>query len=77
MNAEELYEMLRQRPFQPIRLHISNGKTYDIRHPEMAIVARSFVTIGLTGANGSGIASGVIHRSLSHIVQVKPLVVEA
>jgi len=69
--------MLQQRPFMPIRLHISNGKSYDIRHPEMAIVAQSIVTVGLTGDNGSGIAKGVIHCALSHIVQVKPLGVEA
>ncbi|MEX2316371.1 MAG: hypothetical protein WD669_04405 [Pirellulales bacterium] len=79
MSAEELYEMLQQRPFTPIRLHISNGKTYDIRHPEMAIVAQSIVTVGLTGDNGNGrgIARGIIHCSLSHIVQVEPLGVEA
>lgn len=77
MSAEELYEMLRQRPFRPLRLHISNGKSNDIRHPEMAIVARPFVTVGLAGDNGSGIARAVIHCSLSHIVQVEPLAVGA
>ncbi|MCI0335598.1 MAG: hypothetical protein L0228_20510 [Planctomycetes bacterium] len=77
MSAEELYEMLHERPFIPIRLHISNGKTYDIRHPETAIVAQSIVTVGLPGDNGSGIARAVIHCSLSHIVQAEPLAVGA
>jgi len=77
MSADELYELLHQRPFMPLRLHLTGGTTYDIRHPEMAIVARSLVTVGLPGKNGGGIADAVIHCALGHIVRVEPLGVDA
>jgi len=73
MIAEELYELLHQQPFMPVRLHLTGGTIYEIRHPEMAIVAQSMITIGLPPKNGSGIASGVIHCSLGHIVRVEPI----
>ncbi len=71
MRAEELRELLKQAPFQPIRLHLSNGATVDIRHPDMAIVSRSLVAIGVPGE--SDVADHIVHFNLLHIVQIEPI----
>jgi hypothetical protein len=47
MRANELLRYLNQRPFHPIRLHLSSGAFFDIRQPEMATVGGSILTIGL------------------------------
>ena len=47
MRADELRALLDRRPFEPIRLHISSGQTVDIKHPEMALVTRSLVVVGV------------------------------
>ena len=47
MKAEELIEILEERPFVPIRLHMSNGRTHDVRHPEMAIVGEEVAALGV------------------------------
>ena len=73
MRPEELRGLLRRRPFVPIRLYLTDGMTYDIRHPEMAILTRSTVNIGLEGQEGSGIADEMVYCSLVHIVRVKNL----
>jgi len=41
MSQQDLLEMLRQRPFQPFRIHASDGIVYEIRHPEMMVVGRT------------------------------------
>jgi hypothetical protein len=30
-------EMLARRPFQPVKVVLSSGQSYEIRHPEMAM----------------------------------------
>jgi hypothetical protein len=71
MRAEELRDLLRRQPFVPIRLHLTDGTTYDVRHPEMAMLTRSTVEIGLEEEEGSGIAEEVVYCSLLHIVRIE------
>ena len=71
MGAEQLRDLLRRRPFVPLRLHLTDGTTYDIRHPEMALITRSTVDIGIEGDTGSGIAESVVYCSLVHIVRAE------
>jgi hypothetical protein len=41
MSQQDLLDMLRERPFRAFRIHVSDGITYVIRHPEMMVVGRS------------------------------------
>ena len=52
MRPEDVRESLRKRPFQPIRLFLSDGAQYDVRHPDILIVGRTEVILGLPGGNG-------------------------
>jgi hypothetical protein len=47
VRAAEVLTHLRERPFCPIRLFLSDGKTYDVRHPEMAMVSPRQIIIGI------------------------------
>ena len=71
MRPEELRTLLRRRPFVPIRIHLTDGTIYDVRHPEMALLTRSTVEIGVEKQEGSGIADDVVYCSLVHIVRVE------
>lgn len=71
MQASELKTLLSRRPFEPIRLHLSSGDKVDIRHPEMAIVSRSLVAVGLGDSNG--VADCIVHYNLIHIVKIEPI----
>jgi hypothetical protein len=73
MTAEDLIELLEERPFQPLRLRLDDGRFYDIRHPEMAIVTPNIVAIGLSQGNGSRLADRVTHCSIAHIVEAEPI----
>ena len=77
MTAEDLIELLEERPFQSLRLRLSDGRSYDIRHPEMAIVTPTIVAIGLSKGNGTPrLAERITNCSIAHIVEVEPLKAE-
>ena len=47
MKPEELVELLEERPFLPLRIHMSNGRTHEVRHPENAIVGEGVVALAV------------------------------
>jgi hypothetical protein len=73
MTAEELIELLEERPFQPIRLYLSDGRQREIRHPEMAIVSEGLVAIGIPRGDDSRIATKITYCSLSQVVEAEPI----
>jgi hypothetical protein len=76
MTGDELIELLEDRPFQPLRLHLDDGRMYEIRHPEMAIVTENVVTIGIPREDKPKMALRVTHCSIPHIVEVEPFEIE-
>lgn len=73
MRAEELTELLRIRPFAPLRIHMTDGQTYDILHPDAVIVLRQRVDIGVKPDPATGVVERVDHCSLLHVVRVEHL----
>lgn len=73
MRPEELLKLLRRRPFIPLLLHMTDGQTYEIRHPDNVIVSRSYANIGTTPDPATGVLEGVEYCSLLHIVRVEEL----
>lgn len=69
MRPHELIEILAERPFAPLRLHMSNGRTHDIRHPELAIVGQDAVAIGVESDEGELPTIRLI--SVSHINEIE------
>jgi hypothetical protein len=74
MRPEDVREFLRRRPFQPFRLTLTDGRTYDVMHPELAIVGRGWVEVGLARpGDPENIAERLISVSLLHTMQIEPL----
>lgn len=47
MDRAELQRLLKQQPFQPFRVYVSDGRVYDVRYPRMNLLAQSYVLIGI------------------------------
>jgi hypothetical protein len=47
MSPDEVQEVLNVRPFLPVRLHMSNGRTHDIVDADMARVGQEAIVIGV------------------------------
>lgn len=73
MRPEELSELIHAQPFSPLRIHISDGRSYDVVHPDQIIVLRQRVDIGVKRDAETGVVDRVDHISLLHVVKVEEL----
>jgi hypothetical protein len=62
---ETLIQLLRQQPFQPFAVKMSNGETFEVRHPEMAALLKSNIIISKSDSDEFEICS------LLHVANVK------
>jgi len=75
MDHDELRTLLRRRPFQPFRVVVDDGRTYEVRYPYMNLLTPSYIKIGIPEASGvpNPIADHTEFVRLSQIVRVEPL----
>jgi hypothetical protein len=62
-------EHTRRQPFEPFRIVLSDGRVYDVRHPDMCIAGQSALYVGVTDADAKDAAAHVDHVSLYHVVR--------
>lgn len=72
MPPENLEDYLRARPFVPFRILLSTGQTYDILHPELVMVGKRTLIIGITSDPVPRYEHSVT-VALLHIVRLEPL----
>jgi len=72
MTVQTFKELLTQRPFQPFRLVMSSGQTYDVRHPEMAMLTKSDILVGIDETE-EGVPAEFKICSLLHVTSVEPI----
>jgi hypothetical protein len=73
MRPQELTSLLHQRPFTPFRIHMTNGHTYEIHHPEAMVVSRSHAVVGLRRDEESGVVDRTELCALLQIVRIEIL----
>jgi hypothetical protein len=76
MTLQTFREMLSRRPFQPVRLTLSSGQFYEIGHPEMALLTRSDLLIGVDLAP-DGVPAEFKIISLLHVTAIEPIAPQA
>jgi hypothetical protein len=78
MFAKDVQEFLQRRPFRPFRLTLTDGRTYDVRHPELVNVGRTTVFIGFPApGDDETIYDRFKILDLLHIMEAEPIDVEA
>jgi hypothetical protein len=73
MNPEDIRPWLQRRPFKPFRTHLSDGRHYDILHPEFVLLLRTRLEIGLADDSTSLIPNRAEDCFLLHIVSLEEL----
>ena len=71
MSADELLKTVKQQPFVPFRIHLSDSRVFDVRHREMVWVSHQAAIVGLLASDGYLDRSEII--ALDHIVSLEPL----
>ena len=72
MTVQTFRQLLTQQPFQPFRLVMSSGRTYEVRHPEMAWLTRTDILVGV-GESEDGVPADFHICSLLHVTSVEPV----
>jgi hypothetical protein len=72
MTLQTFRDLMTQRPFQPFRLVMSSGQSYEVRHSEMAWLTRTSILVG-TDIAEDGIPAEFKICSLLHVTAVEPL----
>ncbi len=62
MSPEDLRPLLNARPLIPFRLHLDDGRTFDVQHPDL-----------LWLGNRKSLLEQDVHLSLLHTVGAEPL----
>ena len=82
MRPEEFRKLLRARPFEPLRIGLSDGRSVLVRHPDQVVVAERHLLVGLaklersrplaTPRNGDAIAKDWLIINLLQITAIEP-----
>ena len=73
MQSADLDKRLKRKPFQPFRLYLTDGASFDIRHPELLMVGKRSAVIGLTDDPSDAHYDRSVDVDLLHVVRVEPL----
>jgi hypothetical protein len=74
MRPDDILQFVRRKPFQPFKITLTNGRSYEIHHPELAMVGRSTVVLGLMSSpHPELIFNRSVDVDLLHIMEAEHL----
>ncbi len=71
MTTETFRSLFRAQPFKPFRIVMSSGQSYVVRHPEMAMLTKTDLLVGID--TEEGLPANFSICSLLHITAIEPL----
>ena len=72
MTPETIQNHLLHQPFQPFRVHLSDGAVYDVLQPEMVLVLQREVVIALP-KRGERFPKHMVYCDLLHVTRIEPI----
>ena len=73
MSHKDITHLLEGNPFVPFRLHLTDGKTYDIQHRDFVWVFPTRLEIAIPSKESEGLKESAEFVSLLHIVRIEQL----
>lgn len=72
MRYQELHDTLRKLPFQPFRIKLTTGDTFDVNNQDFAALTRSSILI-FTSSQDDEIPDRFRQYDLLHVVGIEPI----
>ncbi len=73
MAPEELRDALKQQPFESFRLVMTDGGSFEIRHPDLLLVGQRSAVVGLVSDDAQEFYDRTVKVDLQHIIRLEPL----
>lgn len=71
--ADDIQARLCERPFSPMRIVTTTAPTYDVYHPDLVMVGRHFLMVGLPSSENPTQADQITRIALVHIAELRDL----
>lgn len=71
MAPQDLQNLLRNKPFLPFRMHLTDGTAYEVKHPEGVMPFRSIAVVAVNHDPDHGVFGHSVTVTLIHIVRVE------
>ncbi|HYE19420.1 MAG TPA: hypothetical protein VEA69_13300 [Tepidisphaeraceae bacterium] len=72
MTSDTFKAILKRQPFEPFRVVMSSGESYDVMHPEMAMATAKTLIIAIPDASHSD-GERLVFCSYLHLAHVETL----
>lgn len=72
MRPEDVREHLVKQPFEPFRIYMLDGETFDVRHQDMCLIGRSSIYVVIPDARRPWMYERLAHCALIHITRIEP-----
>ncbi len=72
-NPDDIVLRLRQRPFVPLRIIISSGQTFDVYHPDLVLVGRRNMIIGMASKDNPARYEQTTRVPIMHVTALEDL----
>lgn len=73
IRREDVLENLEKQPFEPFRICMTDGRTYDVAHPDLCIPSRTTVYVGVPDPRLRRTVVRMDQCAYGHIVRFEPI----
>jgi len=73
MGPEEIKAILAERPFHPVRIHVSDGASYEVWHPYMVLVLKRQLIVGLPKSRSDQVPERYATVNILHVTRIEPV----
>jgi hypothetical protein len=70
MRPNDIFKHTKKQPFRPFRVFMPDGASYDVRHPEMIIVSKTEIAIGVE-RNGGVLPYELAYCDPIHVTRIE------
>jgi hypothetical protein len=71
--AEEILNRLKKSPFTPLRIKITSGEEFEIRHPDLVLVGERDLTVGTASKRNPAMYHSQTRIAIMHITMLEDL----
>jgi len=73
VTAEGIRTLVPEKPFVPLRIYTILGQTYDITHPDLVLIGRTALHVGIASRRNPALFETVNRVAISGITEVKAI----
>ncbi|NUQ61119.1 MAG: hypothetical protein HUU20_01440 [Pirellulales bacterium] len=71
--SDDIQARLQRRPFVPVRVVTSSGQMFDIFHPDLVMIGRRDITIGMASVENPRQYERQTHVAIMHVTALEDL----